>query len=109
MQTDYEKFAISASGVLTFMSPPDFDSPGDKVGADNVYNVTLVAGGGERGDGKSAVEVTVTDIDETGTVTFVDNQQPQVGESMTAELSRRGRRCRPTELAVAEVYGHGRC
>ena len=41
---DYKKFAISASAVLTFMSPPDFDSPGDD-GADNVYNVTVVAGG----------------------------------------------------------------
>ena len=30
METDYEKFAISADGVLTFASPPDFDSPGDK-------------------------------------------------------------------------------
>ena len=106
--TDYKKFDISADGVLTFASSPNFDSAGDD-DKDNVYKVTVVADGGDRADGEKTVEVTVTDIDETGTVTFVDNQQPQVGESMRAELSGRGRRSRSPELAVAEIYGHGRC
>ena len=78
---DYKMFAISEDGVLTFMSPPDFDSPGDD-GADNVYNVTVVAGGGVQ-----AVEVTVTDLNEPGTVKFTGNQQPQVGENIAATLS----------------------
>ena len=82
---DHEKFAISASGVLTFVSPPDFDSPGDE-GADNVYNVTVLAEGGDRVGGERDVEITVTDINEPGTVTFTGNQQPQVGETMTADL-----------------------
>ena len=83
---DYKKFAISASGVLTFVSPPNFDSPGDD-GGDNVYNITVVAGAGDRADGERPVEITVTDVNETGTVKFLGNQQPQVDRSMTAELS----------------------
>ena len=82
---DYKKLSISADGVLTFMSPPDFDSPGD-LGEDNVYNVTVLAEGGERAGGERAVEVTVTDLNEPGTVTFMGNQQPQVGETMMADL-----------------------
>ena len=82
---DYKKFSISADGVLTFMSPPDFDSPGDE-DKDNVYKVTVLADGGERADGERAVEVTVTDLNESGEVTFLGNQQPQVGESMAADL-----------------------
>ena len=82
---DHEKFAISAVGVLTFKSPPDFDKPkdGDK---DNVYKVTVVADGGDRADSERKVEVEVTDVNETGTVTFTGNQQPQVGAKTTAEL-----------------------
>ena len=75
--------SATLSGVLTFKSPPDFDSPGDG-GADNVYNVTvkLAAKLDWLGDGERAVEVTVTDaVDEPGTVKFwtLGNQQPQVG------------------------------
>ena len=79
------KFAISASGVLTFKSSPDFDSAGDG-DKDNVYKVTVVADGGDRADGQREVEVTVTDLDEPGTVTFLGNQQPQVGGTMIAML-----------------------
>ena len=32
---------------------------------DNVYNVTVVADGGDREDGERAVEVTVTDVNES--------------------------------------------
>ena len=85
LDDDYEKFSISADGVLTFMAPPDFDSAGD-VGADNVYNVTVQADGGSRADGDLAVEVTVTDVNEPGTVTFKGNQQPQVDQSTAAKL-----------------------
>ena len=79
--TDYKRFAISNDGVLTFMSPPDFDAPGD-MGKDNVYEVTVRASDGER-----EVEVTVTGINEPGKVTFKGNQQPQAGRPMTAEYS----------------------
>ena len=68
------------------MSSPDFDSAGDD-DKDNVYKVTVVADGGDRADGEKAVEVTVTDLDESGTVKFLGNQQPQVGELMTAMLT----------------------
>ena len=77
-EDDYKKFSISNAGVLTFKSPPDFESPGDG-GKDNVYNVTVKASDGER-----AVEVTVTGVNEPGVVKFTGNQQPQAGRSMTA-------------------------
>ena len=83
---DYKKFDISADGVLTFKSSPNFDSAGDG-DKDNVYKVTVVADGGDRADGEKAIEVTVTDLDEPGTVNFLGNQQPQVGELMTAMLT----------------------
>ena len=51
-----------------------------------MYKVTVVADGGDRADGERAVEVTVTDVNEPGVVTFLGNQQPQVGETMTAML-----------------------
>src|SRR5205814_1471299 len=37
---DAARFAISAGGVLTFVTAPDYESPAD-VGADNVYNVSV--------------------------------------------------------------------
>ena len=84
--TDYKKFEITSIGVLTFKTPPDFDSPGDK-GKDNVYNLTVVADADSGTDGERAVVVTVTDVNETGEVTFTGNQQPQIGRPMTASLS----------------------
>ena len=103
---DYKKFAISASGVLTFMSPPDFDSPGD-VGADNVYNVTVVAGGGDGEDGERVVEVTVTDLNEPGTG-HVHGQSAASGWRVYDGYALgRGRPNRPAELAVVEASEHG--
>ena len=49
--SDYKKFDISSTGLLTFVSEPDFDSPGD-MGKDNVYNVTVVASGTVRTCGR---------------------------------------------------------
>ncbi len=39
--TDRHAFEISASGVLTFASPPDFENPTDS-GRDNSYEITVV-------------------------------------------------------------------
>ena len=46
---DAAKFSINSStGVLTFVSAPDFESPTD-VGADNVYNVQVTVSDGVGG------------------------------------------------------------
>ena len=81
-------FKISDDGVLTFDKKPNFEDPkdgdedtgsaGDQRAKDNVYKVTVVASGG-----KQAVEVTVTDEDEPGKVTF-NQPQPQATRGLVA-------------------------
>ena len=76
---DAEDFTI-VGGVLAFKSSPDYESPGD-AGSDNTYNVTLEASGGS-----SDVVVTVTNVDEMGTVD-INDLQPQAGEPVGADVS----------------------
>ena len=76
---DAEDFTI-VGGVLAFKSSPDYENPGDE-GSDNIYNVTLEASGGS-----SDVVVTVTNVDEMGTVD-IDDLQPQAGEPVGADVS----------------------
>ena len=77
-----------AGGVLAFKSSPNYESPvSASVGtlADrNVYNVTVEATGGTHN-----VVVTVTNVDEDGSVGFIGlgRYQPQVGRSLEATLS----------------------
>ena len=66
---DGNLFEIGASsGMLSFKDPPDFENKRD-AGADNVYNATMKV---TDADGLSAtrdVAVTVTDVNETPTIT----------------------------------------
>ena len=65
---DAAKFAInSTSGVLTFLAAPDFEAP-DDVGADNVYNVTVLVSDGTLVD-TQALSVTVTNQNEAPAIT----------------------------------------
>ena len=82
--TDEALFAIdSATGGLTFKVSPDYESPGDN-GADNDYAVTVIAtdNGSPSMSGDLAVTVTVTNVDESGTVTVTGTAQ--VGSPLTA-------------------------
>ncbi|MCA9081421.1 MAG: cadherin domain-containing protein, partial [Planctomycetaceae bacterium] len=69
-------FDIDANtGVLTFKTAPDFESPTD-VGTNNVYNVTVQVSDGAGGTDTQAIAVTVTNqaissISYTGTGTVV--------------------------------------
>ncbi|MBK6660172.1 MAG: cadherin repeat domain-containing protein [Proteobacteria bacterium] len=57
-------FAIdSATGVLTFVTPPDFEAPADS-GANNVYNVQVTASDGTS-TVNQAIAVTVADVGPT--------------------------------------------
>ena len=76
---DRDLFTIDG-GVLRFREPPDYEEPQSSLGG-NVYRVTVRAGRGDRG-----VEVTVTDVDEAGTVS-IDRPQPQVIRPLSATLS----------------------
>ena len=79
--TDRFDFRISSSGVLTFRSAPDFESPHDS-NRDNIYRITVRAS-----DGRLAASVNVT-----VTVTNV-NERPEVDlaitdQTMTVGVSR---------------------
>ena len=63
---DSENFTISASGDLSFVATPDFETPADANG-DNVYEVTIIADDGKAPAVGQAIEVTVADIDEPAT------------------------------------------
>ena len=81
---DGDLFSIDG-GVLSFREPPDFEHPesasnGARLAARNVYRVTIRAAGGTR-----SVTVTVTDVDEAGTVS-IDRPQPQVDRRLSASL-----------------------
>ena len=82
---DQSLFTIDG-GVLAFMEPPDYEQPrsgarGGRLAERNVYRVTVEASGGTHD-----VAVTVTDLDESGTVT-IDRRQPQVDRPLGASLS----------------------
>ena len=78
---DAGKVDIGTTGALTFKAKPDFEAPTD-VNKNNVYEVTVRAGDGNRGE--MAVKVTVEN--ETGTVSL-SRTQIRVGVPVTASLS----------------------
>ncbi|MDD2782018.1 LamG-like jellyroll fold domain-containing protein, partial [Sulfuricurvum sp.] len=62
--TDAVRFTInSATGVVTFTTAPDFESPSD-VGGNNVYNFTVTVSDGSLSD-TQVFAITVTDINES--------------------------------------------
>ncbi|MDE2823216.1 MAG: cadherin domain-containing protein, partial [Chloroflexota bacterium] len=91
---DKGAFNISDDGELTFDKSPNFESPtdadedtaasGDQGKGDNVYKVTVVATSDTKTELK--VEVTVTDIEEDGEVTF-NQPQPQATRGLVASVS----------------------
>ena len=58
---DAGAFAISETGVLTFLNAPDYESPTDS-GSDNVYEVTVEATDEDGETGRLEVTVTVTNV-----------------------------------------------
>ncbi|MBF0263240.1 MAG: cadherin repeat domain-containing protein, partial [Magnetococcales bacterium] len=64
--TDAALFAISASGVVSFVDVPDFETPVD-AGADNVYHLMLTASDGVLTDTR-AVAITLVNLDEVAPI-----------------------------------------
>ena len=73
-----------ADGYLRFVDPPDYENAADQ-GTDNVYDVTIQAADGTATE-TTAIAVTVTDIDEPGTVTL-SPLRPKLGTALTATLA----------------------
>ena len=72
---DVAHFSISASGVLSFNFPPDYESPPDSNATDNTYKVVVIAadeplGAANRELGYKKVTINVTNVNETETVTL---------------------------------------
>ncbi len=62
--TDSDDFEISDRGVLSFVTPPDYDAPAD-AGGDNVYRVTVAASDPAGRSDSIDVTVNVTEVDVT--------------------------------------------
>ena len=81
--TDRGDFTITDGGDLSFVAQPDFDAPADS-NRNNAYVVTVVASDEAKTSTRS-VTVTVTDVEELGTVTL-SSPQPMVDVTLTATL-----------------------
>ena len=101
---DAADFTITG-GMLRFMSSPNYEMPMDE-GMDNVYMVTVKGSDGTNED-TEPVTVTVTNVNEAGTVTLMPTSLV-VGSEVTASLTDLdGGRYRD-HLAVVQVHDHGR-
>ena len=78
------RFHIDPVDPSLFLQPPDFEAPVDD-DDDNVYEVIVLAQGGSASTLKSVI-VTVTDVDEGGTLTL-SSSRPRLGTALTATLS----------------------
>ena len=63
--TDAELFAISSTGVLTFVSSPDFENPADS-DANNIYDLTVTVSDGSLID-EQAIAISILDVDDNDT------------------------------------------
>ncbi|MDW3196605.1 MAG: Ig-like domain-containing protein [Cytophagales bacterium] len=80
--TDASLFSINTSGDLSFLSPPDFEVPGD-AGGDNTYDLTVTATDGTGNFVDLVVAVAVTDVDEIDPVITSGGATPTVVENVT--------------------------
>ena len=92
--TDAADFSISG-GTLRFKSPPDYETPTDRVGTgsstararDHEYEVTVRASdGGAMTTAARTITVMVVNVDEPGTV-MLSTEQPKDGVAVTATLA----------------------
>ncbi len=81
--TDRDDFTITPNGELRFETVPDYENPTDS-DRDNSYLVTVGASDGIN-TAFETVTVTVTNLDEDGTVSL-SSDQPQVGTALDADL-----------------------
>ena len=81
---DDEHFNVEG-GRLTFKTPPDFESPRDS-GPNNEYDVTVIANDGTSTPTTRSIKVTVTNVEEAGTVAL-SSVQPKEGVALTADLT----------------------
>ena len=81
---DRGKFTFE-NGQLMFKAQPDYEKPGD-ADKDNVYEVTVEATDLVSNTGTKNVKITVTNVNEAGTVSM-SQLQPRVGVAITASVT----------------------
>ena len=81
---DASAFSIP-NGELIFVSPPDFENAAD-ANTDNVYSVSVMVTSGTFDD-ELGVTVSITNVDEPGTVSITPTTRPRVGTELTAALT----------------------
>ena len=95
-------FKIDQNGVLSFMTPPNFEMPRGLPGSTNTYRVVVQASDGNNND-YFKVTVTVIDEDEPGKVTWVVDPSPQADATEAVEGSIGLLQFRPGALLDATV------
>ena len=99
---DKDQFLPSSNGSLNFKTPPDHEAPTDKDG-DNVYQVTVQASDGTN-TGSLPVTITVTNVDEDGTV-ILSSDQPQTGTALDRHPLRPGWNGKRHNVGMGEFRG----
>ena len=80
--TDAALFTIDpATGVVSFITPPDFEDPGD-AGGNNIYNITVTASDGDNSTNHN-VAITVTNENDNDP-SFTSDASVSVAENQTA-------------------------
>ncbi len=83
---DAGSFAIDASGNLSFTTAPDFEAPGD-VGADNVYNVTVMVTDSGGLTDTVALDITVEDASDTPDLALaIDEPMPDLVSGVESSM-----------------------
>ena len=84
---DLEKFAIGGgTGELTFLSPPDFETPLDR-NEDNTYEVEVTVDDGRGGTDTQLIQVVVTDVDEIAPTVEIPPVEPDLRASSVASIT----------------------
>ena len=82
---DFEISNVAATfGALTFKEAPNYEMQAD-ANRDNVYMVTVVVTDSKKATAMRDVTITITNVDEDGTVTL-SSEQPKIGIALTATL-----------------------
>ncbi len=83
--SDANKLTVTPEGVLTFVSPPDFDVPGDADG-NNVYNLLIRVRDNQGSSRSSSFTITVTPVNDNDPV-FTSPSVANVVEGTTNILT----------------------
>ncbi|MDB5339009.1 MAG: hypothetical protein JWN70_4628 [Planctomycetaceae bacterium] len=86
---DKSLFSITGAGGLTFIAPPNFETPSDS-GSNNVYDIEVTADDGQGGTTKQIIAVTVTNVNEppvfSSSTTFnVAENSTDVGKTVATD------------------------